>query len=136
MSLGSEQKDTTQNIRSIVKSGEFYCNKTYRENEKSLRSFKPVIRKQSPAASEKELAVYHEYCKEGKVPVDQRALIWTELLGVRNIESESFIGCELHCRLECLEIIDKDVPRSLHDVYKDPEEKVKKLTQIIYLSRS
>lgn len=107
-----------------MKSGEFYCNKTYRENEKSLRSFKPAIRKQSPVASDKEIAVYHEYCQECRVSADQRALIWTELLGVRNLESESFIGWELQCKLECLEIIEKDVPRSLHDLYKDPEEKV------------
>ena len=120
--LGNDKIDA---IKAAVKSGDFYCNKTYRENEKSLRSFKPVVRKQSPIATEKELTVYRELCIEGRVDSLQRALIWTELLEVRNIESESFIGQELHCKLDCLEIIDKDVPRSLHDLYKVAEEKVR-----------
>jgi hypothetical protein len=67
--------------------------------------------------------------------MNQRAIIWTELLQIRNVEAESFIGQELNCKSECLEIIDKDVPRSLHEVYKDPEEKVDVESYRTYLSR-
>lgn len=108
-----------------MKSGEFYCNKIYRENEKSLSSFKPVIKKLSPVASEIEKAHYRERCRDGKIKdVEERIIAWTELLQIRNTDPKSFIGKESKCRLECLEIIDKDVPRSLHDLYKDPDEKV------------
>jgi len=49
-------------------------------------------------------------------------MIWTELLDVKNLEVRSFLEKEKICKEIDIDIIDKDVPRSLHELYPDNDE--------------
>ena len=81
-----------------------------------------MIKDTKTVASEKELMVYRVKSWTGKVENNKnRALIWTELLGVKGLDVKTYVDQELNCKEIDIEIIDKDVPRSLNELYKDDQ---------------
>jgi hypothetical protein len=56
---------------------------------------------------------------------ENRTKIWTILLGVNDVDVYGTYGSVANqCKEIDVDIIDKDVPRSLHELYPDEKEKV------------
>lgn len=116
-------------IEKLIKNSPFYDEKRYRNNIELLRDYKPIkplCQKREVEVEEGELKTYRHRCWTGKVEDnDDRLIIWTTLLKVGDIDVfESYRNKDLSCKEEDIDIINKDVPRSLHDIYPDEDEKV------------
>jgi hypothetical protein len=90
-STSSEEQEEV-NITELITANTFYLESHLKNCVQQIKNFEPVIKSNQKKSSERELQVYRDLCLEGKLESKiDRAIIWTELLDVKNVEVSTFI---------------------------------------------
>jgi hypothetical protein len=111
-------------VKDLILDSKFFLQKRIDQNNFAIKQYENPI-KNLKQGDKRELDYYRRKCWSGKIDSQEdRVIVWTELLGVKELDVKSYLGQGDNCKIVDIEIIDKDVPRSLHELYPDEKEKV------------